>query len=214
MIALRSALYLVLVGGLAQAMLVLSRRYEPHWFFTEHGPVEWVQFGVLVACAGLLFLSSRRGAFARELSVTLTVLPLAGTARELDSVLKAAVHESAHTAISVACIAFAAGYAWRFRERIAAQASFVMRSHAFGLLLCAFITVMAYSRIMGQQRFWAGVYSDDTHRLTGRIVEESTELYGYLLLLFGCVEYWLLTRSSREDRKDAGAGAAAGDQMP
>lgn len=196
MIVARGAIYLLLVGAVSQASVIGAKRSDDvHAFFTERGPVEWAQLAMLVCCSGVLFVASRIGRAWRELSFVLCLLPLAAAARELDSVFKANVHERGHWVVIGAVIAVATVYTIARRDALTRQADEVARTHAFGLMLAGAITVLAYARVMGQQRFWAEIYGDDFFRQTGRVVEESGELFGYLLILFGCVEHAILARA-------------------
>ena len=56
------------------------------------------------------------------------------------------------------------------------------------LLLAGFLIVVVYSQLLGQKALWLSVLSADVYRPVKDLVEESSELLGYLLMLFGAAE--------------------------
>ncbi|NKE70253.1 hypothetical protein [Candidatus Manganitrophus noduliformans] len=158
--------------------------------------MEWFQLVLLFACFGCLQTAAFRIEERREIFHLLALLPLASAVREMDANLDRYVFDGAWQIM----VAMAAFYAFffirRHRRSVAAQLQPVLASGPFGFLFAGFLTVMVFSRLIGQQLFWRAALQEQYLRLVGRIVEESSELFGYLLLLFGCIE---ILRSSFSD---------------
>lgn len=74
------------------------------------------------------------------------------------------------------------------RARLLEQLAAFSRTSGFSLLLAGFLVVVVYSQILGQKELWLAVLDPDSYRPVKDLVEESSELLGYLLMLFGAAE--------------------------
>ncbi|MCG3117742.1 MAG: hypothetical protein LLH30_18890 [Candidatus Manganitrophus sp. SA1] len=188
--------YFLTTAAMIQGVVLLSRRVDAHLLFAENGPVEWFQLVLLLACFGCLQTAAYRIDQRREIFHLLALLPLAAAVREMDAILDRSVFDGAWQLIVTLLVLHAFFFIRRHRLKVTIQLQPVLASGPFGLLIAGFLVVMVFSRLIGQQLFWRAALQEQYLRLVGRIVEESCELFGYLLLLFGCIE---ILRSSFSD---------------
>ncbi len=57
--------------------------------------------------------------------------------------------------------------------------------------LSGFLTTYIFSRLMGRSKFWRLMYEGENYRLAKAATEESIELLGNTIMLFGAIEFLL-----------------------
>jgi hypothetical protein len=85
-------------------------------------------------------------------------------------------------------VVWAAATIAKARARFLDQAIAFSHTPSFALLVAGFLVVVVYAQLIGQKALWMAVLAPDVYRPIKEIVEESSELLGYLLLFFGAVE--------------------------
>ena len=198
--AIRYLVYILITAIIIEGLVLSTYYLDAIQIFSENNPVEWFQFFLLLACSISLQVTSLRTRELREIFHLFALLPLAASVREMDINFDLYLFDGAWqlTVIILALYAFYLG--WYHWQELNMQIPYVLVSRPLGIIFSGFLTVMVFSRLMGQQVFWEGVLEDDYVRTVGRVVEESGELLGYLLLLFGCVEllFGTVSRGSAE----------------
>jgi hypothetical protein len=86
-------------------------------------------------------------------------------------------------ALAAACILHALR---RPAETLSQLARFV-RWRWFPILLVGVVIVLAYSRLFGMSMLWHSMLSADCWRLAKTAMEESSELLGYMLIMFSAL---------------------------
>lgn len=190
---LRFMLYTSITAAFIQGIVFATQYVDAKLFFRENGMVEWFHFGLLISCSALLQFASTRMPELRGGFHVLAVLSLVASVRELDRILDEYVFDGAWQVLVSVLVLYISFYAWVHRRAITHQLLRISSYPPTGLLVSGFITVMVFSRLLGQQLFWRAALQENYLRLVGRIVEESCELFGYLLLLFGCLEFVIFT---------------------
>jgi hypothetical protein len=196
---LRGGLYGLITAGFFQGFVFASYSVGAKRLFAENGPVEWCQFLLLLACCGCLQAVAMRSATRREIFHLGTLFILMAAVREMDANLDRYVFDGAWQLMVTGLTLCGLLYAWPRRRTISMQLRSFLFSRPFGLLLAGLLVVMFFTPFLGQQRFWQAALQERYIRFVARIVEESGELLGFLLLLFGCVEIFI---SSSPDRND------------
>lgn len=191
---IRGLLYALIIAAMFESLVLVAPGANPNWLFGETGPIESLQLLLLLASAMLLEAASVRGKLRLELLHVLALLLLAAASRELDWYLDELFDGAWQVAVFTIAV-YGSAIAWRARYSLAAQARRIVPAPAVGVLFAGFTTVMVFSRLVGQQLFWRAVLREDYVRLAGRVAEESSELFGYALLFFGCIELVLAVRS-------------------
>jgi hypothetical protein len=185
---LRFLIYAALVAGTFEWMVLAVHTHDLHWLMRDDGPVEITQFLAALFTAILFFLLSRERHSFRELYRFFSALSLIACARELDNFTLQLGSRNAYIYLAMLPLTWAIVTLVRARGRILDQLAVFSQTSAFSLLLAGFLIVVVYAQILGQKALWMTVLSVDVYRPIKELVEESSELLGYLLMLFGAAE--------------------------
>jgi hypothetical protein len=163
--------------------------------FAEHGLVENLQLTVLSATTlSFLLLSCPKTPY-RALSILFGTLCLTAFCRELDAWFDALWVLGWQFALlfPVLALIYIVRHLADFRKTVV----IFCQSSAFFLMYCATIVFGPIAQCIGHRDFFVdvlGVESDN--RLVRRLLEESVEYIGYILLLLAAFEfYWIFIRS-------------------
>jgi len=185
---LRFVIYAALIAGTFEWMVMAVRSHDVHWLMRDDGPVEITQFLAALFTAFLFFLMSRERPRSADLMRFLAALSLIACARELDNFTLELGSRDAYKWLAMAPLAWALSIGARARGRLLDQLEAFSRTSGFSLLLAGFLVVVVYSQLLGQKALWMAVLDADIYRPVKELVEESSELLGYLLMLFGAAE--------------------------
>jgi hypothetical protein len=184
----RLAFYAALLAGSFQWLVLAATSGEVSRFARDDGPLEIAQIVAAVFAATLFWLLSREREEVADLLRICTGLALVSVARELDNFTLELGSRHAYKLLAALPLGYALAVAWRARGRLLDQLAVFSRTPAFSLLLAGFLVIVVYSQILGQKELWIALLGIDDYRPVKDLVEESSELLGYLLLLFGAVE--------------------------
>lgn len=186
-VAIRFAAYTLAIFITTASLTPLAEHKDIYFIFTEHGPVEWMQLGLLVA-AGVVFSA---GFFKlpdfRELFLILVSVSAFAAVRELDSTLDKAIPWIGWK-IGFALLLFAAALAWTKKDKVKRQLGHYLSSPAFVVLWAGVIVAVPIAQLLGHGAFLESLMGENYLRAYKRVIEESGELLGYLLLLEGSIE--------------------------
>jgi hypothetical protein len=188
----RLAIY-ALIEGLLLHGLVVSITAGNVGAFAEDAWIEWLHFTVMT-CAGSLFLWSwYRENFYRLPLLLCGMLSFVAALRELDHFSEILLFEDAYK-YPIVIIGFVAFYLLvKQRHRIPDDvADFAKQPAFFFLAFGSFLTAIV-AQILGQAELWHGIVDGPGARAVKRVVEESLETMGYILLFFGALEARLAT---------------------
>jgi len=185
---LRFLIYAALIAGTFEWLVIAVHSRGALWVCRDDGPVEITQFLAALATAVLFWMLSRERAHQRDILRVFSALSLIACARELDNFTLELGSRNAYKLLAMAPLVWGASVALRARGRLLDQAAAFSRTSSFSLLLAGFLVVVVYSQLLGQKALWLSVLSADTYRPVKDLVEESSELLGYLLMLFGAAE--------------------------
>jgi len=185
---LRFLVYAALIAGTFEWMVVAVRDHDVHWLMRDDGPVEIAQLLAALFTALLFYLLSRERARTADLLRFFSALSLIACARELDNYTLVLGSRDGYKWIAMLPLAWALSVMFRARGRLLDQLAAFSRTSGFSLLVAGFLIVVVYAQILGQKALWMEVLPVDIYRPVKELVEESSELLGYLLMLFGAAE--------------------------
>lgn len=185
---LRFLIYAALIAGTFEWIVVAVGNRGAPWLVRDDGPLEMTQFLAALATAGLFWLLSRERPRSADLLKVFASLSLIACARELDNFTLELGSRDAYKWIAAVPLVWSLSLILRARERLLAQLEAFARTPGFSLLLAGFLVVVVYSQILGQKQLWLAVLDPEVYRPVKDLVEESSELLGYLLMLFGAAE--------------------------
>ena len=111
--------------------------------------------------------------------------------RELDAFFDMIVH-GAWKYFALVVVVFVFFKAWRLgKESTIASLATFMKTRAFIFIFIGLLIVLVYSRLFGMGELWKAIMGDNFNRTVKNIVEEGSELWGYALVFWGSVKYWL-----------------------
>lgn len=185
---LRFLVYAALIAGTFEWMVIAVRDHDVHWLMRDDGPVEIAQLLAALFTALLFYLLSRERARTADLLRFFSALSLIACARELDNYTLVLGSRDGYKWMAMLPLAWALTIMVRARGRLLDQLAAFSRTSGFSLLLAGFLIVVVYAQILGQKALWMQVLPVDIYRPVKELVEESSELLGYLLMLFGAAE--------------------------
>ena len=117
--------------------------------------------------------------------------------RELDAYFDMIVH-GAWKYFALALMVFVFFQAWRLgKENTIASLAAFMKTRAFVFIFIGLLIVLIYSRLFGMGELWKAIMGVDFNRTVKNVVEEGSELWGYALVFWGAVKYWLASKLSK-----------------
>lgn len=185
----RFCLYLVIPAIMLQAVVIATqKRQMQKLLIDENAVIEWFEIFLLMVVSLLLYISSKRKPSRSQLCRLLTILPLIAAVREFDAILDSYLFEGSWKLLVLLLCLYLIHFIWQNFAPIKVQVADFVKSNSFGFFCSGFITVMVFSRLIGQQVFWKAIMQQGYIYLVGRYVEELSEIFGYLLLLMGAIE--------------------------
>ncbi len=181
--------YFLLVIALFEGLVLLSPRVGYDRLFGAGGLLERFQLICILSSGLILFILSRVYAFQASILSLLSLLAFMAAVREMS-------HEqfyrvlllfpSLKWALSLGSIGIVLGI---YRKQLLRQASLFLNLTASPVLMTGFLIVTGWSQVLGQKKLF--------HELQdARLVEESLESAGYLLILLGVLEVYLNLRNN------------------
>lgn len=180
----RYALYTSAFFGVGFLLPVVMQRGDINAVY-EGGFIENCQLLVLFLAlsafiAGFSLAQEARGAFA----ILITCNSIA-IVRELDRVFSKIPVLGWHGPMAIAVMA-GVFFIYRYRSLIRGGVDRVLSGHAFPLLWCGFMAAVPFGQLIGH--FLTVLLGDDYTRSYKQLVQECSELLGYLLILIGALE--------------------------
>lgn len=194
MFIFRSFAYLFAVAGVAQLISLEGYEFQSAAQYSEHTLTEHMQ-DLMSFLSCMLFLYAARLDAKLNIAATLLGALLAMMfVRESDSLLDIYVFDGAWQSIVGLIFVFVLIFLWGRFSSIYASLKEYSQQPSFGTFLAGFVTILAFSRLMGRGSFWQAVMEDSYVRLVKNIVEEGIETLGYTLILISAVELVIACR--------------------
>lgn len=193
---IRTALYCCLAAGTALVLVRAVDLTDQPIAFNESSIIEQFQLIYLCVCMVLFILSARIKSSRMSLSVLLAGMALIALIRELDYFFDNYVFDGAWQTI-VFLVALTTGFfVIKFRQGLKSSIQEFTSKASFGYMTSAFVVLFIFSRIIGKQVLWKAVMGENYLRVVKSFVEESTELFGYTLLLIAAIEFYRESKRS------------------
>jgi len=201
--------FLYCLWGAVVALLVTAEAYQQGTsaLYGEHSLVEYLQTTFLVLVALLFGAAARASAEWRGWCTVLMFVAVTAAVREQDSFFDHNVFDGFWQLLALAILVAMGGYWWRYPGSVVREAGEFMRSRPAGFLAAGFVTVFVYSRLIGMQAVWRSMLGDDYRRVVKNFFEETTELFGYSLLVVAAIETLLVVRARLREAGIRSTGA-------
>lgn len=185
-IIVRFIFYTLIVFGLTSLLpaIVVNEDIKA---FKENGPIEWFQL-CLITATSLLFYYRSRISNTRELYYLISLIAAVAVSREMDSLLFD-IFPKIGWKLPVIILVFLIFKLCKQKHFIlSTQMNDFLGSRVFSLLWCGFIVAVPFAQLVGHGDFLKSLMGDDYDRGYKRVIEETGELMGYLILFVGSIE--------------------------
>ncbi|WP_435930210.1 hypothetical protein [Dryocola sp. BD613] len=159
-----------------------------HDFVRENSFTEIVQESLLLALALLFFGDARKTPSRRHSGVLIGGFFTCMLIRELDFVFDALSH-GAWVWFALFTTLVCVSYALRNKEKTLEGVAAFLRHPAYGMMLSGLLCVLIFSRLFGMHALWEELMLDGYNRLVKNMVEEGTEMFGYILCMLSTIWY-------------------------
>lgn len=159
-----------------------------HNALTEYSVTEIVQELVLFIIAALWLRDARRSAQGRQRNVLIAGFFLTMLFRELDALFDYFAHGS-WIWLALLTAAFCLTYSMRHLRATLNQLALYVRHPSYGIMLCGLLAILVFSRLFGMHQLWQDIMQGGYVRLVKNIVEEGSELFGYMLCLVATLAF-------------------------
>jgi hypothetical protein len=193
---IRTALYCCLAAGTALVLVRAVDLTDQPIAFNESSIIEQFQLIYLCVCMVLFFLSAKIKSSRMSLSVLLAGMALIALIRELDYFFDNYVFDGAWQTIAFLVALTTGFFVIKFRQGLKSSIQEFTSKASFGYMTSAFVVLFIFSRIIGKQVLWKAVMGENYLRVVKSFVEESTELFGYTLLLIAAIEFYRESKRS------------------
>jgi len=159
-----------------------------HNGLSEISVTEIVQESVLLTIVVIHLWLARKNAELRQCNILIAGFFMTMLIRELDALFDLISHGSwvwfALTAALVAIISVAPQ-----RANIIGQLTRYTQMNSWTMMMAGLIFVLVFSRLFGMSSLWHHILQGSYLRIVKNMVEEGSELFGYLLCLMATLTY-------------------------
>ncbi len=156
---------------------------------SEYSPVEIIQALILGACGALMGWVAMHCPSQRPLALGFGGLALMFLIRELDFFLDRYLIDNLWQVLIAVAAAFIIVYTYRHRRRLTIALARIWPSPGLALLFAGTAIIFAFVHLVGNEFVWQSILGESYEPVVTTAVEEFIELIGYLLWLFGTIEY-------------------------
>ncbi len=182
----RFSIYTLLILGGLSALPHLIKRGD-YALFRENGPIELLQFAFIGQAAVVFAVGAWKEPPMRCLFTQFSLIALIAACRELDGYFDRLpiIRWEMPAAVIIVIAIYLARRDW---ATLMPQVDRFVSSAPFGVLWASFIIIALMAQLIGNGHFLELVMGDDYLREYKRVIEEITELFGYMIFLFGSAE--------------------------
>ncbi|MCI0511339.1 hypothetical protein C8E00_102132 [Chromohalobacter marismortui] len=189
-LCVRAFCYTLCVAGAMQLVMLDAQSGVDR--FTESSLTELMQSTLLLISALMMGYLHRRPSAIPHVSLLMGAFLFASYVRENDYWLDRYVFDGAWQVIVILVVLPALFVVIRQRHAFVAEFKSISNSLGLGMFTAGFLTTYVFSRLYGRSAFWEAMLGDHYQRVIKDAAEEVTELAGYMLLFFACIELVLL----------------------
>lgn len=158
--------------------------------FKENGFIEWVQVLILVGATFLFFFTGTLNKSMHFVFIVLSCFTAFAVIRELDALLDSLV-PCIGWKFGHLFLAFAAFLLFRHWRIFLSQLRIFLNSKAFVILWAGFIVAVPIGQLIGHSDFFGSLMGNNYSRDYKRVIEETLELIGYLLVGISSIEAYI-----------------------
>jgi hypothetical protein len=185
----RLGLYGLIVMVAFQILYAFLQERGASWLAEENGPIELAQVACLLFAVAGLAIAARWTPIGRAALVGTAALLVYAAARESDDWIQAMFFEDAYrTLVGLPAAACALLVAYSERDKLLRETMLIAHKPGATLFAIGGIYLCVFCQMLDRPKFWeeSGLLGSDGYRKS--MVEESAELFAYLLIAFSALE--------------------------
>jgi hypothetical protein len=164
--------------------------------FGEDGYVEWFQEIQLFTAFLFLISSLKKNKDAQPAIIFMAGCLAMAIIREYNNFFIDRVFHGAWSILVILAGLITVYFLYQQKKNILSSFHHFTQTRSYGIVLSGFFVTFIFSRFMGIPDFWHAVLGRNYLRDVERMTEESTELIGYTIIAFGCIDYALSLNKS------------------
>jgi len=201
--ALRFSFYALFIGTLVLLVTWEAKNHIGKHLFSENSILESLQATLLFLTAASAYLAGHINESDSPLASLLVGIASIAAIREFDFALDRYAFDGAWQTMALIVAAFTFAHGWHHRTALKEAIGRFLGRPSFGVMAAGGLTVLVFSRLLGRQVLWQAVMHEGYMRSVKNAVEESCELLGYSLILFGTLEFLYETCLARKKARHA-----------
>lgn len=197
----RLAVYGLITLLVFQGVFALLQVRGLAWLAAENGPLELAQVGLLLLAVAGTAVAIRWSPAGKAVMATTCAVTIYAAARESDQWFETVFFDDAYKwLVGLPVALLLAPAIWRERHQFVADALWIAQKPGATLFAAGGICLCCFCQILDRPLFWPSEGIDGQLGLHKAMVEESAELFAYLLIAFSGLEAMI---SAAEDRAAA-----------
>lgn len=156
---------------------------------SEYSPIELMQPVILTFCGMIMAWVAAHYVSQRPIAIPFGGMALAFIVREIDYFLDRYFIDNLWQFLIGVAGALVIAYTYRHRRRLQIALGRLWPSPGLVFLFAGASILFVFARFVGYDPFWMAILGDRYERIVPLAVEELVELMGYMLWLFGSIEY-------------------------
>ena len=211
----RLCIYGLIVLVSFQVLYVVLQNHGVRWLSAENGPLELAQVACLLFAVAAIAIAVRWTPIGRAALVGTAALLVYAAARESDQWIEAMFFEDAYqTLVGIPAAACALLVAYSERDKLLKETMLIAHKPGATLFVIGGIYLCFFCQMLDRPKFWEenGLLGSDGYRKS--LVEESAELFAYLLIAFSGLEAMISAWQDRAALQRDISGTANTDEMP
>lgn len=188
-----SALFSMMIYGallllLAHMIYLDSHNFTDTKLYGENSYTEWAQVIVLALVVLLMSMAAKIQPALRIISILVGGFFLMAFIREFDSRLDM-IFDGLWQLLAFSVLGMVGISIYKNKSDLKRPLTTFVNSAPFGMIASGTLITFTFSRLYGEARTWESIMGDSYMRAVKNISEESIELLGYSLVLFGTIEW-------------------------
>ncbi len=202
----RFLVYGGIAAGTFQCVYLATKQFGAARVGAENGPIEISQVAFAVCGAVGLFLAARISVRGRAMVLASAAGVTYAAARECDLFFETFVFDDAYKyLVGVPMGLMVARVLWRERRELIGDFLHMMRQPAATLFGVAGMHLCVACQMLDRPLLWSGLEDTVNVKATQAMVEESMELFAYMLIAFSGIEAYLFANEKSAAAKNATA---------
>ena len=179
-------------------LIIAAARSDGTAFFEENHYLEQVQVGILALGATYCWAAASRFRDFGVLFHCLGILCAMAAIRELDKNLDSLIPLLGWQLPFSLVLLLGLLTVWCGRRELPRQIRIFVNHRSFGMMWPGFIVAIPFGQLVGHGPFLRDLFGEDYERSVKRVIEESSEMIGYLIIALSGIDLALWLRKRPE----------------